>query len=81
METAIRKLIRMGCIVDTGRTCREGGPRLSPIYALGAVAFDQDAFSRFDGERGRPRKAARGACAPHELGAVMAVWGRFREAA
>ncbi|KVN08210.1 hypothetical protein WT09_30775 [Burkholderia stagnalis] len=81
VETAIRKLIRMGCVVDTRRTCREGGPRLSPIYALGPVKFDQDAFSRFDGERGRPRKACAPALAVHDLGLAIAAWRRLPEAA
>ena len=81
VETAIRKLLRVGCVVDTHKTCREGGPRLSHIYAIGTVRFDQETFSRFDGERGRPRKQ----CAPvvevRDLGLAIAAWHRMPEAA
>ncbi|MDW9243546.1 hypothetical protein C7S13_3068 [Burkholderia cepacia] len=56
IQKAIRKMIRVGCVVDTGRHQREGGPNESNIFALGPVPFDQHAFSCFDGKRGRPRK-------------------------
>lgn len=56
IETAIRKLVRMGCVIDTKQTRIEGSKRASNIYARGKVVFDQEAFTNFDGQRGRPRK-------------------------
>lgn len=57
--TAIRKLMRMGCVVDTGKLRHEGSRRKANVFAAGDVSFDQQRFTDFDGGRtGRPRKNA-----------------------
>jgi hypothetical protein len=47
VESAMRKLVSLRMAEPTGKYRREGGPRLSPIYRLGAVPFDQAEFSRW----------------------------------
>jgi len=46
VETAIRKLLCLQFVADTGKKRREGSPRLAAVYAIGAKQFSQSEFSR-----------------------------------
>lgn len=54
LESAIRKLLRLRILINTGRRCREGGSRPAHIFELGPVEFDQSAYSTCFLRRGRP---------------------------
>lgn len=79
VETAIRKLIRIGCISDTGRRRHEGGPNSANIFALGSKTFDQRTFTLFDGGSGRPRKVISPVTEVSDLGLAIAAWRQLPE--
>lgn len=74
--TAIRKLMRMGCVVDTGKLKHEGSRRKANVFAIGVVAFDQQRYTAFDGGRtGRPRKdAPREQAKIYEFGGLQSMF-------
>lgn len=47
IESAIRKLIRMGFVADSGRKKFETSPRAAIVYVLGEREFDQKEFSKW----------------------------------
>lgn len=81
--TAIRKLMRMGCVIDTGKLREEGSRRKANIFAAGNVAFDQQRFTAFDGGRtGRPRKdAPKEPAKVYEFASLQSMFFSIREAA
>lgn len=80
VTTAMRKLLQMGCVTDTGRMRREGGPRRAKVFALGDVPFEQGAFTAFFGGRtGRPHKAPQPA--PMSFEAMAMFFRPVKEAA
>lgn len=63
LESAMRKLVRLNIVIDTGRKRRENGRRFACIFALGPVEFDQTVYSVGPTPRGRPTKSNKHASA------------------
>lgn len=47
IESAIRKLIRLGFVADSGRKKHETSPRPAIVYVPGEKQFDQKEFSKW----------------------------------
>lgn len=78
VTTAMRKLLTMGCVLDTGRSCCLGHGMPAKIFALGSVPFDQRAFTTLSGKRlGRPRKVEQTGTR-YEFSGLQAVFGVIR---
>jgi hypothetical protein len=54
VDSAMRKLLQVGFVIDTGERHKEWHRRWSTVFAVGPIEFDQQVFSTAFGRRGRP---------------------------
>lgn len=76
VETAVRKLLREGCLVDTGDRVPNSHGRASPVYERGDKRFDESASKK------GPKSARKSRHAEYlfaDLGNAMAGFFSVRE--
>lgn len=56
LDSAMRKLVRLKIVTDTGHKRRENGPRFARIFELGPIEFEQAVYSVGPIRRGRRPK-------------------------
>jgi hypothetical protein len=78
IETAVRKLLREGCLVDTGDRVPNSHGRASPVYERGSKEFDEAASKKGPKSAREPKHVA---YSFSDLGNAMAGFFSVREEA